>query len=130
MDSESHHILVLEDGSAYRTVVAFNLSQIGFRVTAAAEAEKALVLARHEHFDLAIVDYYLPDLPGTDFIKLLRQMGGYENVPIIMLTARAKELNLRYLRDDLSAVVLEKTCGMKCLRNTVRECLKTARCAS
>ena len=127
MESQPQHILLLEDAPTYRSVVAFNLSQAGFQVTTAAEAGKALLLAEHEHFDLAIVDYYLPDYPGTDFIKQLRELDEYEHVPIIVLTARAEELNLDYLRNELSVLVLSKSCTMKQLVQTVTKCLAIAR---
>jgi DNA-binding response OmpR family regulator len=130
MESQPQHILFLEDAPTYRTVVAYNLSQAGFQVTTAAEAGKALLLAQHEHFDLAIVDYYLPDYPGTDFIKQLRELGEYEHVPIIVLTARAEELNLGYLRNELSVLVLSKSCTMKQLVQKVTGCLAIAQAAS
>lgn len=130
MESQPQHILLLEDAPTYRSVVAFNLSQAGFKVTTAVEAGKALLLAQHEHFDLAIVDYYLPDYPGTDFIKQLRELDEYEHLPIIVLTARAEELNLDYLRNDLSVLVLSKTCTMKQLVHTVGKCLAIVRAAS
>ena len=129
MESQPQHLLLLEDAPTYRSVAAFNLSQAGFKVTTAAEAGKALLLAEHEHFDLAIVDYYLPDYPGTDLIKQLRELDEYEHVPIIVLTARAEELNLDYLRNELSVLVLSKSCTMKQLVQTVTKCLAIARAA-
>ena len=130
MEPQPQHVLILEDAPTYRSVVAYNLSQAGFRVTTAAEAGKALLLAEHEHFDLAIVDYYLPDYPGTDFIKQLREMEEYEHVPLIVLTARTEELNLDYLRNDLSVLVLSKSCTMKDLVETATKCLTLTHAAS
>jgi DNA-binding response OmpR family regulator len=130
MEPQPQHVLILEDAPTYRSVVAYNLSQAGFRVTTAAEAGKALLLAEHEHFDLAIVDYYLPDYPGTDFIKQLRELEEYAHVPIIVLTARTEELNLDYLRNDLSVLVLSKSCTMKQLVETSTKCLALAQAAS
>lgn len=124
------HILVLEDAPTYRQIVVSNLSEAGFRVSAAAEAGRAPSLAEHERFDLAIVDYYLPDYPGTEFIKQLRETPRYKRLPIIVLTARDEELNLEYLRDKLSVVVLSKSCTMRHVLDAVSECLATARCAS
>jgi DNA-binding response OmpR family regulator len=130
MESQPQHILLLEDAPTYRSVAAYNLSEAGFKVTTAAEAGKALLLAEHEQFDLAVVDYYLPDFPGTDFIKRLRELGAYEHVPIIVLTARTEELNLDYLRNELSVLVLSKSCTMKELLQTVTTCLSLARAAT
>ena len=130
MSPSRPHVLVLEDAPTYRQIVVSNLSNAGFRVSAAAEVGRALSLAEHERFDLAIVDYYLPDYPGTEFIKRLRAVPRYEHLPIIVLTARDEELNLDYLRNKLAVVVLSKSCTMRHVLDAVSECLATARCAS
>ena len=130
MSSSGQHVLVLEDAPTYRNLVVFALSTAGFKVSAAAEAGRALSLAEHERFDLAIVDYYLPDYPGTEFIKRLRETHRYEHLPIIVLTARDEELNLEYLRNKLSVVVLSKSCTMRQVLDAVSERLATARRAS
>jgi CheY-like chemotaxis protein len=68
MSSQPDHILVLEDHPAHQKVLAFNLTSAGFKVTTAADVTKALMLAYHQHFDLIITDYHLPDATGDDFI--------------------------------------------------------------
>jgi len=130
MTFEPQHILVLEDDPTHRNVIAFNLTHAGFRVTTAAESAKALSLAQHDHFDLVITDYYLPDYPGTDFVKLLREFDGYEHVPAILLTGRAEELDQKRLRDELLILLLSKPCAMARLVDTVSKCLAIAHCES
>ncbi|HUT92792.1 MAG TPA: response regulator [Thermoguttaceae bacterium] len=130
MDSLSEHVLVLEDGETYRSIVELNLSQTGLRVATAATAVEALLLARQEHFDLVIADYYLPDYPGTDFVRLLRQTDGYRNTPVILLTAWADELNRQRLCEDLLVLVLSKSCSMKRLLDAVFKCLAVVRLTS
>lgn len=128
--SEPRRILVLEDDPKHRNVIAFNLTHAGFSVTTAAEAVKALFLAKQDRFDLVITDYYLPDYPGTDFVRLLRGFDGYEHVPAILLTGRAEELDQERLRDELLILLLSKPCAMACLVDTVSKCLAIAHCAS
>jgi DNA-binding response OmpR family regulator len=130
MESPAGHILILEDHPTHRNVVTFNLTSAGYKVTAAAEAAKALVLAQYQHFDLVIADYYLPDYPGTDFVKLLRATEHYQGVPVILLTGRAEELNVQRLREELSVLVLSKPCPIKRLLETVSKCLSLARGAA
>jgi CheY-like chemotaxis protein len=129
MSPSRPHVLVLEDVPTYRHLLVFVLSNAGYKVSAAAEVSRALSLAEHEQVDLAIVDYYLPDHPGTEFIKRLRESDRYEHVPIIVLTARDEELNLEYLRGKLSAVVLSKDCTMQHLLDAVSDCLAVAHSA-
>jgi CheY-like chemotaxis protein len=123
MTFEPPHILVLEDDSAHRKVIEFNLIQAGFKVTTAAESAKALALAKADHFDLVITDYYLPDYLGTDFIRLLREFDGYKDVPVILLTGRADELDRKRLRNELSVLLLSKPYPMAQLVDTVSKCL-------
>ncbi|HUT92793.1 MAG TPA: response regulator [Thermoguttaceae bacterium] len=130
MSPSRPHVLVLEDAPTYRQIIVSNLSDAGFRVSAATDVGRALSLAEHERFDLAIVDYYLPDYPGTEFIKRLRATPRYEHLPIIVLTARDEELNLEYLRDKLAVVVLSKNCAMRHVLDAVSERLAIAGCAS
>ncbi len=130
MNSQPKHILVLEDDANFREIVEFALSNAGFKVTTAAEAVNAVLLAQQEHFDLVVTDYYLPDYPGTDFIRLLREIDGYQHVPVILCSGRASELNKQHLRDDLSILVMSKVCPMKELVDKISGCLATAWCAS
>ncbi|MHC4402736.1 MAG: response regulator [Planctomycetota bacterium] len=130
MSLKSGHILILEDEPTQRDVLAYNLASAGFRVAAAAEAAEAFRLALHTHYDLVVADYYLRDYPGTDFIALLRKIEDYERVPIILVTARAEELNLEYMREELSLLVIPKPYSMNRLLHTVSRCLAIAGCAS
>lgn len=123
MNSQSQHVLVVEDDSVQRNVVSFNLAKAGFRVTVAADVVCALKLVEHEHFDLIITDYYLPDYTGTDFVEKLREIEEYNSTPVIFVTGRAKELNREYLRDNLSARVVSKPYNVAQLVDMVSECL-------
>ncbi len=130
MIPQAHHILVLEDNPTHRNVVVFNLRKAGYCVSTAAESAKALLLARGQQFDLVIADYYLPDYPGTDFIRLLRRIDGYERTPVILLSGRSGELNVDRLRDELLVFVLSKPCSMAKLVDSVTKCLAIAHCPS
>ena len=127
MGSQPEHILVVDDLSTHRNVVAFNFSKAGFRVSTAACGAKALTLAAHEQFDLIITDYYMPDCTGTDLIRKLRETDDYANTPCILLTARANELNLEHLCNELLILVISKPFSMSRLLETVSKCLAMAR---
>ncbi len=126
MNSGSEQILVVDDEPVFQELVQAWLSDAGFQVTIAATSVDALRLARERQFDLVISDYYLPDYLGTDFLKHLRGLHGYEHVPAIMVTARADELDKPRLRRKLQVLVFPKPCNMQRLCDTVRECLSIA----
>jgi two-component system alkaline phosphatase synthesis response regulator PhoP len=66
------------------------LEQSGFRVLPAGDGSTAVAAARHEKPDLIVLDLNLPGMDGLDVCRALRRES---NVPIIMLTARAEEMD-------------------------------------
>ena len=84
-------ILVVEDEPAIQELVAVNLEHAGYRVQRAFSAAEAEVMIRNVRPDLVLLDWMLPDLPGTALARRLRADQRLKDVPIIMLTARAQE---------------------------------------
>jgi two-component system, OmpR family, phosphate regulon response regulator OmpR len=86
-DDNAPHILVVDDDSRIRDLLARYLHDHGFRVTAAIDAESARATMRSLSFDLLILDVMMPRESGIDFAKALREDN---QIPILMLTARAE----------------------------------------
>lgn len=95
-------ILVVDDEPDAVDLVAFNLKQAGYEVTTAADGAEALRKARLVVPELIILDLMLPEMDGLEVCKLLRRDPATAPVPIIMLTARAAELD-RILGLELGA---------------------------
>ncbi|MHC4402734.1 MAG: response regulator [Planctomycetota bacterium] len=127
MDSKSEHILVVDDHRVHRRVVSFNLEKAGYRVTTAEDAAEALELAEQEQFDLVVTDYYMPGQTGAELAAALRETEDYAETPIILLTAKATELNLPQLWSSLSVLVASKSCSLSRLVGMVASCLTTQR---
>lgn len=87
----SERILVLEDDPDIHDVVVHNLKKAGFRVWAARTASEALSVLADEKIDLAILDVMLPDLPGTEVCRRMRDSERHRAVPVVFLTARTEE---------------------------------------
>lgn len=81
------HILVVDDDQRIRELLARFLQENGFRVTAAEHAEAARGTMRGLAFDLLVLDVMMPGESGFEFAEALRQN---QDVPILMLTARAE----------------------------------------
>ena len=124
---QRERILVVDDLAAHRRVVAFNLEKAGFRVESAESAAEALRLAEQNRFDLVVTDYFMPESTGADLILALRQTDGYDSTPVILLTARAPELNLSHLANSLSARVVSKSCSVARLVAMVASSLSARR---
>ncbi len=78
------HILVVDDDTRLRDLLRSYLSQEGFRVTTAGDAQEARAKMAALAFDLLVLDIMMPGESGLDLAKSLRQGSG---VPILMLTA-------------------------------------------
>ena len=82
-------ILVVEDEAELAEVVVYNLRQQGYTAIIAGDAETAMRLAHERRPDVILLDVMLPGGSGMEICHRLRQEG--DNVPILMLTARAAE---------------------------------------
>jgi len=86
-------VLVIEDEADLREVLQYNLVQAGHRAFTAATGEAGLKLALEARPDLVLLDLMLPDIPGTTIVKSLRREPQTQMVPIIMVTAKAEEVD-------------------------------------
>ena len=82
-------LLVVEDEPAVRMGLRLSLSRAGHQVLEAATATEAW--EQLPQADLVVLDWMLPDEPGVRPLERLRRDGRYENLPVLMLTARAGE---------------------------------------
>ncbi len=83
-------ILIVDDEPKIVRLARDYLEKNGFRVTTAADGQSALTAARREKPDLIVLDLMLPVLDGREVCKILRRES---DVPIIMLTALAEEVD-------------------------------------
>jgi two-component system phosphate regulon response regulator PhoB len=82
---------LVEDEAAIQELIAATLERAGYSVARAASAADASGMIRETLPDLVLLDWMLPDTPGTDFAKRLRADRRTRDLPIIILTARAQE---------------------------------------
>lgn len=83
-------ILVVEDELVLRETLVYNLNKQGYEVITAADGNRVAELVRQIPPDLVLLDIMLPGIDGFEVCRILRQ--NY-NGPIIMLTARADEVD-------------------------------------
>jgi DNA-binding response OmpR family regulator len=84
------HILVVDDDALLRRSLSLQLEQTGYRTSTAASAEDALALAKRDRPDLILLDV---GLPGMDGLDALRQFQMNDDIPVIFVTARRRELD-------------------------------------
>jgi DNA-binding response OmpR family regulator len=83
-------ILLVDDQPLLCESLTFSLEQEGFTVVAAEDGHAAIELASREAPDLVVLDVMLPGLDGWEVCRRLRQVS---RVPVIMLSARATEID-------------------------------------
>jgi two-component system OmpR family response regulator len=122
MNNLQSHILYIEDHADTRELVTFVLTQANHRVTPTSTSTDALKRARNEHFDLYLIDAWLPDGSGIELCKQLREFD--PETPIMFLSAAAydtdkqaamengaqrylvKPVDVQVLSDEVNALVL------------------------
>jgi two-component system phosphate regulon response regulator PhoB len=84
-------ILIVEDEPAIREMIAFHLARAGYETIEASDCREAREQLADNRPDLALVDWMLPDSSGLELTRMLKRDPNYEDLAIIMLTARAEE---------------------------------------
>jgi len=89
MTDVSGSILVVDDQRLNRAMLSHYLSLCGFTVALAASGREALERVEASSYDLILLDQIMPDINGTEVLRMLRASYPAEVLPIIMVTAVA-----------------------------------------
>jgi two-component system phosphate regulon response regulator PhoB len=95
-------ILVVDDEPDALEILAFKLKEAGYAPLFAKDGARAITAARDERPALIVLDLMLPEVDGLEVCKVLRRDPGTAAIPILMLTARAGEMD-RVLGLELGA---------------------------
>src|SRR6266480_4031100 len=91
--SSVNTVLIIEDERDVVDLLALNLRKAGFVTSTASDGAVGLEKARNEKPALIILDLMLPKMPGLEVCKILKSDPGTRRVPIMMLTAKAEEID-------------------------------------
>ena len=95
-------ILVVDDEPDALEILAFKLKEAGYVPLFAKDGARALTAAREERPALIVLDLMLPEVDGLEVCKILRRDPMTATIPILMLTAKASEMD-RVLGLELGA---------------------------
>ncbi len=87
---ENARILVVDDEKEIADLLELYLISDGFSVSKAYDAQTGLKIMEKENIDLVLLDIMMPDMDGLEMCKKIRS---YNNVPIIMVSAKTQELD-------------------------------------
>jgi two-component system chemotaxis response regulator CheY len=89
-------VMVVDDSRIMRNIVknTFELLKIPVRYLEAEDGERALRVLTENDIDLILLDWNMPNLLGIDFLKQIKAMDKYRNIPVIMVTSEAAKLSV------------------------------------
>lgn len=91
--TSGNRILIIEDEPDVVDMLMLALRKAEFAVTSAEDGARGLLLAREKSPALVILDLMLPKMPGLEVCKILKSDAATKHIPIIMLTAKAEEID-------------------------------------
>ena len=86
-------VLIVEDERDVVDLLALNLRKAGFAISTAMDGAAGLQKARGEKPAFVILDLMLPKMPGLEICKILKSDPATRQIPIMMLTAKAEEID-------------------------------------
>ncbi len=87
-------VLIIEDEKDLLVTLEYNLKREGYRTRTATTGREALLAALGtETPDVVLLDLMLPDMPGTEVCRRLRENERTRRMPIVMLTAKTDEVD-------------------------------------
>lgn len=84
-------ILVCDDERHIVRLIQVNLERHGYEVVTAYDGKEGLEKAKAEKPDLMVLDVMMPYMDGFEVLKTLKREPDTENLPVIMLTAKAQD---------------------------------------
>ena len=86
-------VLLVEDEPAQREMLAYNIEAEGFDVITADNGEDGLILVDENDPALIVLDWMMPQLSGIEVCRRLKSNSKTRQIPVIMLSARAEEVD-------------------------------------
>jgi len=118
LPTATNTVMVVDDQSTGRAILEQVVRSLDGRVAVEGFARPidAVIWATRNVADLVLVDYMMPDMDGVEFVKRLRQLPGYEHVPIVMVTVH-DDRKVRYAALDAGVTdfLTKPVDGRECL---------------
>ena len=92
-DTETKHILCIEDEPEMIDLIRLILGRRGFEVVGAAGGKEGLEKVRQEPPDLILLDLMMPDMDGWEVYQQIKADEKTKNIPVIVVTAKAQSID-------------------------------------
>jgi DNA-binding response OmpR family regulator len=117
-------VLVIEDEADIRGLIALELSIEGYQVDEAGDGETGLDLARDNPPDVIVLDLMLPGIDGWQVLRALKDDPDLAEIPVVVLTARAAEIDRVRGGIEGAVVYLTKPFNPEALVSSIEDVLR------
>ena len=89
-------VMVIDDSRIMRDIVkkTFGELKIPVNYLEAGDGNTAMKILTENKIDLILLDWNIPGMSGIDFLKEIKSMAPYKDIPVIMVTSEAAKLNI------------------------------------
>ncbi len=127
MAQELKNILYVEDEADIRAVARLALEAVGgFSVTICGSGAEALERAPDVRPDLILLDVMMPGMDGVDTLRALRDLPETATTPVIFMTAKAQQSEIRNFRELGALDVIPKPFDPMALSDQIRKIYRAA----
>ncbi|MGM0480954.1 MAG: response regulator [Pseudomonadota bacterium] len=100
-DIEDLRVLIVDDSNTSRHVLRRVLENMGVENCVEAEnGQQAIDILAEQNFDLIVTDFHMPEINGSELAQQIRNSSTHAHTPILMVTARANELQLANVKQS------------------------------
>jgi twitching motility two-component system response regulator PilG len=117
-------ILVVDDSPTVLRIVEISLAELGFEILQAKDGLKALKVIKEEEPDIVVLDVMLPIYTGYQVCQLIKKTPKFENIPVILLTAKTGALDKLKGKMAHADMYLTKPFSKEDLQNAVIKLLR------
>jgi DNA-binding response OmpR family regulator len=120
-------VLIVDDERDIVETIRFNLELANIECIEAYDGDEAYAMTKDQHPDLILMDVMMPKMHGFKVAKLLKYDSEFQHIPIVMLTARAQEADLKLGEEVGADEYLTKPFDMEVLIALVKKYLNKDR---
>jgi DNA-binding response OmpR family regulator len=117
-------ILIAEDEPDIRELISLTLQFGGYDVVSAKDGAEAVDAAKNDNFDLILMDVRMPRMTGYEACRILRSTDSTKEIPIIFLSAKGQESEVRAGLDAGADDYILKPFAPDMLTRKIKEVLK------
>lgn len=90
MKNDTRNVLVVDDSSTNTLLLESALKNLNINISTAFSGEEAITMIKKKDFSLVLLDIMMPGISGYDVLSEMKKDDKYAQIPVIMVTASAK----------------------------------------